>query len=60
MHAACLTEEEMHACAVKAGISEVQKENFCILHLLRSYIYMLVTVACESKGEICLVFHPPL
>lgn len=27
MNAACLTEEEMHVCVVKAGISDEQKEN---------------------------------
>lgn len=47
-----------NAClCCEAGISDEQKENSCILHLLRSYIYMLVSVACESRGEVCLVFH---
>lgn len=50
MNAACLTEEEVHGCVVKAGISEEQKENPCgILHVLCIYIYVLVTVVCEFK-----------
>lgn len=50
MNAACLTEEEVHACVVKAGISDEQKEKpYGILRVLCIYIYMLVTVVCESK-----------
>ena len=60
MNAACLTEEEMHPCVVKAGISDEQKENSCILHLLCIYIYMLVTVACEPKDEAYLVVQVSL
>lgn len=60
MNATCLTEEEMHACVVKAGISDEQKENPYIFHLLCIYIYMLVTIACESKDEVYLVIQVSL
>lgn len=58
MNAACLTGEEMHACLVRAGISEEQRGK--IFHFTSVLFLYLLVGNSESKDKAYLVIQVSL